>query len=218
MLKSRQSILNHHEKKLIANINPSKVYYRAKGKYPVMNVLRKISSVLALENLPFQKLEPFQIPKLFYGKPKKIESLPKFKKVEDIILNQHQFRISIWYNKLLNQQKNNGTATYKNKTFSKISEIDNFFESTVIPLIDSLDSEGFSMHKGGGIACVYVGANGNLEKSNAAEHRFYMCKILNVKSFPVKINGVHSDWIKSQKISSEIQLFDAISEVIYNHQ
>jgi len=138
--------------------------------------------------LPILRHNRYYIPARHYRKPIRIEKLDKYKKVKDYLECDH-YSQSKWYEDLIDELEKNGVAKHKRRLMRSQQEIELFFEQYINPMIDSLCSKGY--RKGESIGSVTIGEDGEIHKANAADHRFFIARILRIQPIPVKIRGVH---------------------------
>ncbi|REL23996.1 hypothetical protein DYD21_20370 [Rhodohalobacter sp. SW132] len=138
--------------------------------------------------IPFLKHDYYHIPSAYYRQPIPIERLKKYKKVKDYLTCDH-YSHSMWYKTLTNQLNNKGVAIHKHRKMKCHQELNLFFEQYLNPLIESLHTEGY--RSGESIGLVTIGKNGEIHKANAADHRFFIARILKISPVPVRVKGVH---------------------------
>lgn len=228
MLLTRHRVASILESKLIIKINPDSIEYRAKGKYPVTEPFYRVLELLFRSIKPLNKfssvlpdrVEPFVIPRSFYDEPIPIKTLNKYQKLKNLLEKRDSIRKSVWYQTLVNEVQTKGVAKYKKISMHNEKEILTFFNTYILQLIKSLETTGFQRSKGSP-GNVYIGSDGSLHKSNAGEHRFYIARLLGLKSIPVKINGVHQDWFYSHQLHKDnsqfTKLISSIRQVELNH-
>jgi hypothetical protein len=213
---------------LVLWIDPQKVDYHVGTKWPnIKHLTQKVSKIgrsvpygrkpASLTNKLIFRCEPFTISQAYYREKTDIESLEKYRKVKDFIENRHRVEGTIWYGELMDELKRKGCASYKKKRLYSKEEIDSFFQSYVMDLVDSMEEEGYNISKSTETGVALIGSDGAVHKAGSGTHRFYVARILGVKAVPVKIAGVHKEWFDRQvgsrrrldKLSRELKVVEA---------
>jgi hypothetical protein len=192
--------------KLVIWINPEKIEYYIGKNVPFIDYtntkLKKFDKLRLFVQKKITALSPFIIPDKYYTVPKRLDNLDKYLIVKDIIDNGKSWRNSIWYKSFFHELNTNGEVNHKNITIKSEDELDHFFEYYVCDLIDSMSSKGYDIQKNSQIGNIMIGKNGELHKSNAGDHRFFVAKLTNTSSMPFKVKGIHKEWARSKNISS----------------
>lgn len=210
MRRTRKYVTAKLGSELVLWINPKSVIYRAKGKYPVTwpiyrgleLLFRPVKSLRHLPKVLPDRFEPFVIPKSFYSNPTPLSSLPKHQKVKNFIQHYKNPQKTIWYKSLVNDLQEKGFAKHKSIVMHSQKDIMNFLKNYALTLATSLQNNGYQS-KRNEIGNAYIGPIGEIHKSNGAEHRFYMAQQIGLNSIPVKINGVHEQWVTAQKLDKK---------------
>lgn len=188
-------------------VDPAKTHYRIGGSRPESQRVKKnfsqrlsnnyFSNVALHQTLRVTNaLESLVIDPAYYQVPSKIEHHKKYIRVRNMIKHRDDYRGSEWYSDLVSDLNEHGFAKHKKILMPSISDIDNFMESYVLSLFDSLERDGFDFTKSGGIGRVLIGADGSIHKSASGNHRFYAARELGLSPIPVRIAGVHEDWYR----------------------
>lgn len=146
------------------------------------------------------------IPASCYRSRTLVESIGKFKKVENFIRNRNDVSSTIWYKELLDELERRGVAGHKKRRMGTVDEIDKFFQSYVFDLVDSMSQSGYCLEKGADIGTVLINRDGKLDKAGSGDHRFYVARVLGLQRFPVCVVGVHHDWWRAKGKLCCIQL------------
>lgn len=164
-------------------------------------------------------LESFAIDPDYYAEPIPFEQLKTYGRVSDIIIHRDNYTLSKWYSFLASSLKDYGIAKHKKIIMRSENDINHFMESYVLPLIDSMEKDGFDPSKGGGIGRSLIGADGSIHKSSSGRHRFYVARELGLSSFPVRIVGAHEYWYRRHigKRLNPTKLRAVLLEVQENH-
>ena len=148
---------------------------------------------------PF-KVYSFVIRDIHYTKPVPVESLEKYKKVDDLIAKKEDYPSSLWYNNLYSKLESGGCAKHKNIRMGSKKELDFFFENYVLKLVHSISDNGYNDSIDQDVANIMIGKNGEIHKSNAGDHRFFIAKIVGAPLMPFKIKGVHESFMEAHNI------------------
>jgi hypothetical protein len=190
---------------LILWVDPSKIEYGVDTQFPNIKELKERMVKLcdpipfgrglaSLANKMICRCDSFLIKPENYRSALLIEDLIHYQKVKDIIANRHQFERSLWYRMLTDELAAKGYAHHKKLKFFNKQDIACFFKEYVLGLIESMELEGFNYQKGPEYGVALIAGDGSLHKSGSGNHRFYIAKIVGVKSYPLKIGGVHQEW------------------------
>lgn len=169
------------------------------------NLLSSVNKYLWPSGGIFDRISPFKvysfaIRDVHYFEPIPVESLKKFKKVNDLILNKENYERSMWYAELYRKLLEDGYAKHKDLFIGSKEELDSFFEDYVLKLVHSMSEKGYDRTINQDIANIMIGEKGEIHKSNAGDHRFFIAKIVGVKRMPFKVKGVHESFMKSHGI------------------
>jgi len=167
----------------------------------------------------FDRFSPFKvysyvIRDVHYFKPISVESLKKFKKVKDLILNMEDYSSSIWYNDLYSKLKSEGYAKHKDLHIGSKKELDSFFENYVLKLVHSMSDKGYDQSIDQDVANIMIGENGEIHKSNAGDHRFFIAKNVGAPLMPFRVKGVHENFMKSHGIPNNRRGIEKLIQVI----
>jgi hypothetical protein len=135
--------------------------------------------------------DPYVVPSHHYPEAQPVEATARYRKVYDFIHHRDTPRATLWFHALRKSLEERGVARHKKVTMKCEGDIERFFSGYVIPLIESLQRDGFRVEAGGGIGSALIAADGALHKSDSSNHRFCMARILGLTRFPVRVVGVH---------------------------
>jgi len=216
-----KSVMNED---LIVHVNPQNIKYyvgsnNVRFQGSSNEFLKNLPRKLWFQNEPFNRISPFKvytfdINERDYAKPKPIESIGKYQKIENFIKSRSDFRKSTWYKTKLDELTKNGATKYKNITIDSSEKLDNFFEKYVLGLINSMETEGYIHDKGKDLGNIMINEDGTLHKSNAGDHRFFVSKLVGVKLMPFKIKGVHGHWLEKLSIPKNKKGLGKLSDAI----
>lgn len=190
---------------LILWIDPSKIKFGVGTKWPNSKDLQKKITRLGA-SIPFgekpahyankiiRRYDSFLITPENYREEKLIEKMGNYPKVRDALENRQRIEQSVWYRQLTDELEAKGYARHKRIRLYDKQDIDRFFRDYVLGLIETMESKGYDLDKGAEYGTALVAKDGALHKSGSGYHRFYVARIVGVKSFPVKIDGVHPEW------------------------
>jgi len=220
----QHTIVKHYKDQLTISINPKYI-----NGYVGSNITKFASSqnkFLSSANRylwpsgdTFGRFSPFKvysfaIRDVHYSKPVAVESLKKFKKVKDLIVKKEDYSSSMWYNDLYSKLKSDGYAKHKNHLIGSKKELDAFFENYVLKLVHSMCNIGYNHSIDQDVANIMIGKNGEVHKSNAGDHRFFIAKFVGVPLMPFKIKGVHESFMESHDIPNNKHGIKKLIQVI----
>ena len=188
--------------RLIMRINPAKINYFVGTKRPnKIEINEKNQGYNYLRILPHKALvkirnraDCFLIRSEAYRDAVDISTLPKYLKVKDFIENIKHYEKSIWFNELVTELHAFGFAKHKKILMHDEEGIHEFVNSYLIPLITTMESNGYDLKQNREIGAVLINSDGSLHKAGSANHRFFAARVLGLSSFPVFVSGVHEDW------------------------
>lgn len=211
----------------VLTIRPARVAMHTGTKWPVSKArLRKLHRVLprALTNLvrpAIKRREPFVIPPRYFGTPHPMTETPRYLRVADFIRRPGSVEDTAWFRDLAEELAATGAARHKDIIMRSREDIHGFFDTYVIPMIDSLRRDGFDTTRADFDSVAVIDANGRLTKAGSGNHRFAICQVLDSPSFPLRVVAVHADWyaraVMAQGDSWE-SLFRALKAVERDHQ
>lgn len=220
----QHTIVKHYQEKVTIWVNPRHI-----NGYVGANIKKfansKIDLLSSLENKlwpsgnifdrfsPF-KIYSFSIKDSHYSEPVPVESLKKYKKIEDFIRHKEDYRQSIWYKEMSKKLDQYGQVNHKNHIFKSQQELDSFFENYILGMVESLQSNGYDKNIDQDYPRVMIGKNGEIHKSNAGDHRFFMSKILGVSQMPFTVKGVHESFFEMHDIPNNKKGLEALFKAI----
>jgi len=188
--------------------------------------LAKIETVIpkALANKlrpALKKREPFITPPSHFNDAAPIVETPRYLKVSDFIQRGGPVEDTLWFRQLAAELESKGVAYHKLIEMKSVEDIHHFFDSYVIPLIESLRNDGFRPEKTGYESAAVIDAQGNLSKVGSGNHRFVIGKVLGLPLYPLRVLSVHADWYARKvmtKGDSWTALKDELSRVEASHR
>lgn len=215
--------------RLVLWINPTTIDCDVGTKWPVSRHMERRtigrlpqSVTRGLLRPVLHQFEPFVVPSRYYGDPKTIESIEKYRKVEEFIRNGNNIECTLWFRELVDELEHCGVAKHKSLHMYSVDDISAFLKTYVADLVESMRRTGYCLAKGPDLGAVIVNRRGKLDKAGSGNHRFYVAKVLGLQRFPVRVTGVHSDWWHEQKESCPKfgirNLPAALSDVERRHQ
>lgn len=129
-----------------------------------------------------------------FGKVRQIIENDKFKRVLSLIENRNNYKQSKWYQQLLSQLNENKPINHKAFTVESTKQLNSLFDNYLIPLVDSI-SNGYQNELSVELGTAIINKDGMILKGPGATHRFYIAKILGIEEFPLRIKGIHKDWM-----------------------
>ncbi len=208
-------------------VAPARVTHHAGTKWPVsrkrMKSLNRIlPRPMAMALRPIVKSrEPLLIPARRFGAPVPVTETERYLRVQDFIEHRNEVEDSAWYRDLIADLNRTGRALHKTIVMRSRADILSFLNGYVGTLVSSLESEGFSPESGGYESVAVIDANGAICKSGSGNHRFNISHALDLPTFPLRIVGVHEDWILRRHERRDVKvetLIEDFAEVAAAHQ
>jgi len=188
---------------LVFWIDPAKVSLHNGGsKLPVTKHRLSFLKIIPKANRPLRPIkrfaarwEPFVIPSRYFNVGRIIDSDKRHRKIADLIANRHCPQESLWRKELMAQLASRGHARHKNMVMRTDAEIDAFIENYALGMVNALAYSGYDLRKSDEIGAAMIDPEGKLVKTGSATHRFCAAKILGLRAFPLRISGIHEDWV-----------------------
>ena len=181
-------------------VDPSRIELFCGSKWPHY---RKTENILARRLLALNPA--FSIYTL--GGDWDLEAIPitqtdTYNRMRDLVDHLDDYQNSIWYREFVETLKRDAIVVHKQFRMRRLAEIDDFFQHYAKPLVQSLRDRNYVYREGDELGSVTVDRHGRLQKSGAGRHRFYLSKVLGLKSVPVRVTFVHSDWLKREGLTT----------------
>ena len=207
----RKTFLKKFGSHAIVNVDPRHVEYYSGTKFPTTKdlrlKLRRAPSVIhfAVARLILDNIEEYVVPEKYFVQGKPLEDINKYKKVSDFILNMESPEKSIWFSILMNKLESCGIAIHKNYRMRSREEILKFLNSYRDNVVKSIMRKGFLETYTGWESTGIIDASGCIRKTASGDHRFFIARESRVTSFPLKVVGIHEDWVRNfQKESAPL--------------
>jgi len=155
-----------------------------------------------------------------FGKVRPISKNEKFNRILNLIENKNNYEQSKWFQLAEIELSLKKEIIHKAFVIKNIDQLNSLFKDYLIPLIDSMEI-GYRAELSKDLGTAIINSDGIILKGPGATHRFYIAKILGLDNFPLKVVGVHVDWIKNNDIDlnlKSIALSHAIEEKCANLQ
>lgn len=140
--------------------------------------------------------ESFVVDPSNYPDLEELEQHKNYIRIKNFIKQRDDYKKSEWYSDLVFDLNEHGFAKHKKIMMMSKSDIENFMESYVLSLLDSLERDGFDLRKGGGIGRAMIGEDGAIHKTSSGRHRLFAARELEISPIPVRIAGVHEGWYR----------------------
>jgi hypothetical protein len=134
-------------------------------------------------------------------KSKTITETEKYLMMKDFIERLDNFEDSVWYRQLVDSYQSSGFATHKKIFMYSVDDIKSFFINYAIPLATSLSASGYKYRAGDEVGSIAIDRSGSIHKAGSGTHRFFLSKILGVRSVPVQVTFVHSEWLQNEGLT-----------------
>ncbi|NUH65498.1 hypothetical protein HTT03_09390 [Sulfitobacter sp. S0837] len=149
-----------------------------------------------LKSKPFEEREEFQLMKDLY------ECLP-------------DYRQSFWYQRGLQAISEKGQFSHKDLVAQDPAELDRLFEGYLIKILATMRQEGYRQREGADYPEAMIGRDGTLIKTAHGTHRLAAAKVVGAAGvFPVKVMGVHRQWLAAVLAASSSNEAEAVSAAL----
>jgi hypothetical protein len=145
-----------------------------------------------------KRFEPYVIPGHCFDGIEPIDGIDKLRKVRDLIDHRADPENSGWSRELHQQLRDRGRAKHKGTRMRSSAEIVSFLRGYALGLIETMERDGYDMEKGAEIGTAQIDGEGRLIKSGSGTHRFCVARALGLESFPLRVVGVHEDWVRAK--------------------
>lgn len=210
MLFTKNSVARKLGPDLILWVDPRKIKYDVGTKWPNtkqrQNQINQWGAMIPLGKRPanfvvnniLRRFDSFLIAPENYRPKRIIEDLSNYPKVKNAVDNRYRIDQSLWYKQLNDDLNSQGYARHKGIKIKNKQELDSFFKNYVLDLIESMETGGYDLDKGAEYGTALIDEHGSLHKAGSGYHRFFVARLVGLKSFPVKIDGVHQVWFEKQ--------------------
>lgn len=156
-----------------------------------------------------------------YRTPAPIDGLDKYLLIRDLVARDGAYQDSRWYADLRAKIERDGRAHHKNLEMRSQADVHAFFDSYVLPLVESMRRDGYDMQLGAQLGQALIGPDGQLHKAKHGDHRFFVARLVGVARFPLRIVGVHESWVRGAGLDARLRdtdhLAHAIRQVEHDH-
>lgn len=135
----------------------------------------------------------------FNSKP--IIEVDKYLRMKDFVDNINSYEDSLWYKELVECYERDGVATHKDLWMYSVDDIKSFFVQYAVPLAQSLAAGGYAYESGDEVGSIVIDRTGAVHKAGSGTHRFFLSKIIGVRSIPVQVTFVHSEWLRKEGLT-----------------
>lgn len=142
----------------------------------------------------------------------------EFRLVSNLAESLPDYRASDWYAMAARQIARSGAFAHKSHVVRTTQELDALFSRELVPLLTSMAEHGYRHHEGADLPEAMIGRDGTLIKTSHGTHRFAAIKAVRGGGlFPLRIVGVHRDWLKAVLQASddppEAAIRQAVAEI-----
>ncbi|ABM63105.1 hypothetical protein [Halorhodospira halophila] len=186
-------------------VNPQRISQHRGSKHPYTAVIRARYNTKLRRPITWlsRKWHPFFLKHSWLPEGTPIEAEPKYRRIADLIEKKSNYRESEWYVKLREEVRTRGSARYKFRRMRTEACVDAFFQEHVLPLIMTMERDGYQANPRDEHGTVLVGEDGCLYKTGGGSHRFYVARLVGVNRLPVAVIGVHEEWARAHGIACE---------------
>ena len=112
--------------------------------------------------------------------------------IDDLVKNKNDFKKSNWYLFAKESLSSDGVFKYKKYQVASLLELDSFFSEYLIPLINSISTQGWNTEITDEIPTGMIGRDGSLIKSGFGCHRLAILQSINMNyKYPLRIVSIH---------------------------
>ena len=127
-----------------------------------------------------------------------LDGYPIARRVTDLVqVHRGDPTESLWYHELCADIERQGRGSTHGRTFTAPEEVERFLSGYMLPLIDSLERDGFDRAIAGEVGWAAIGPSGEVLKTKRATHRFFIARALGLPAVPLEVAIVHADWWRS---------------------
>lgn len=203
MALTQRTFLHSLGEQAVIWVDPAKVEMTVGSKWPVgKRRVRQLSrylpsGVVKMLRPWIKRREPFVIPAEAFATPEPIDRTPRYRRIADLLANRDDVSRSAWHRDLMAELRETGCARHKDIAMHSAAEVDEFFVSYVLALVESLEREGYrpEAETEGYASTAIIGPDGEIVKTGSGNHRFCIAKEIGLPRFPLKIVGAHADWV-----------------------
>jgi hypothetical protein len=191
--------------RLVLSIDPQKVGGWVWSELPLAKAARKRPSVKRLppriRGILLARIalrHPYVLSPRRFPTVVPFDADPTARWVTDLVINHRGSpRDSLWYRHMCRVIQEVGRFDHAAGPFTRPDQAEEFLSGYLLPIVDSIEREGYRIDVSGEIGFALLDADGTVLKTKRATHRFFIARALGQTSFPVQIAAVHASWWSS---------------------
>lgn len=141
---------------------------------------------------------PFALGDRAYPDPVRVEETWWFSDMADLVTSRDAPERSRWYRRQVERLAEQGPFDLKGSPIATVADIDQHLECHLLPLIRSIERDGYRPDLADDTGAALVGPDGTLHKAKGAKHRFAIARLLGVDRVPLRITCVHRQWLRER--------------------
>lgn len=141
---------------------------------------------------------PFALGDRAYPDTEPIEETWWYSDLADLVTRRDAPERSRWYRRQVERFGEQGPFDLKGSSIGTVADIDRHLECHLLPLIRSIERDGYRPDLADDTGAALVGSDGALHKAKGAKHRFAIARLLGVDRFPLRITCVHRQWLRER--------------------
>ena len=145
-------------------------------------------------------LHPYILNDSAFSNVNDFETCYQFSRIADLSKHKSDYKKSIWYNEVSADIDKFGKHMHKKICLSSTQDAETFFEEYALELINSMETSGYDEKRARDYGTAIIGKSGEVYKSGSGRHRFSAAKIAGTPRFPLRIIGVHMQFLDTEKI------------------
>lgn len=184
-------------------IRPSKVNQYISTKRPMTRKLENFVQPTSPILRPIKKisklLHPFVLNENAFSNLNRFDACYQYSLIADLFEHKSDYKKSFWYKKISADIEEFGKHMHKKICLKSTQDVEAFFEGYALDLINSMKTTGYDEEKAKDYGAAIIGKNGEVYKSRNGRHRFAAAKIVDTPRFPLRIIGVHMQFLGAEK-------------------
>jgi hypothetical protein len=135
--------------------------------------------------------------------------------MKDLQESLPDYRRSIWYRRAAQAISQKGQYAHKELVAHNLAELVQVFKGYLIKILATMKQEGYRQREGADYPEAMIGRDGTLIKTAHGTHRLAAAKVVGATGvFPVKVIGVHRQWLSAVCGDSSCDHSEAVSNAL----
>ncbi len=142
-------------------------------------------------------LHPFVLDESAYPQQVAFDARDKVHRIVDLVRERHRPEASAWWCFHAAKLGEEGEVRLRDRTVRDEAGLAQYVDEYLLPLIESIEQDGWRQDRATSPGSVLVGPDGSLHKAEKGTHRFAIARAVGVPLVPLRVRCVHHAWWSS---------------------